>query len=152
MPRIDVSTVAVRTGTIYPAKFAGAVAGRHKQALGDAGGLTQFGVNLTRLKPGASTALLHWHENEDEFVYVLEGEPTLVEGEAETVLKPGDAATFKAGVAVGHRLVNRTPGDVLVLEVGTRASSERAHYPDDDLSFERVNGVNRLTARDGKPY
>jgi uncharacterized cupin superfamily protein len=152
MPKIDIASVPVRTTTIYPEPFVAAMSGRAKQALGNAAGLDQFGVNLTRLMPGGRSAMNHWHENEDEFVYILQGEAVLVEGESETVLKAGDAAGFKAGVAAGHHLENRTGTDTLYLEVGTRAKAERGHYPHDDLIFERINGTVRFMHRDGKPY
>src|SRR6476619_6306325 len=118
MPKIDMSKVVVRTGSIYPQEFQSVVAGREKRALGNAAGLTQFGVNLTRLKPGAASALRHWHEQEDEFVYVLEGELVLIEDGGETLLKPGDCAGFKAGVSNGHHLVNKSQRDALYLEIG----------------------------------
>ena len=89
--------------------------------LGDAAGLTQFGVNLTRLKPGAASALRHWHEEEDEFVYIVEGELVLIENDGETVLKPGDCAGWKAGTPLGHQLVNRSDRDAVYIEIGTRA-------------------------------
>jgi uncharacterized cupin superfamily protein len=152
MPKIDISAVPVRTGSIYPQPFQHVVDGREKMALGNAAGLTQFGVNLTRLKPGAMSALRHWHEQEDEFVYILEGEAVLVEDQGETALKAGDAAGFKAGVANGHQLVNRSTGDVLYLEIGTRARDERAHYPDDDLALMRDSSGVRLTHKSGEPY
>src|ERR1043166_4203867 len=127
MPKIDTSQITPRLGSGYPAPFKDVVAGREKYALGNAVGLTQFGVNLTRLKPGAASSQRHWHENEDELVYVLEGEIVLCEDGGETVLKPGDAAAWKAGVANGHCLVNRSNRDAVFIEVGTRAESERAH-------------------------
>src|SRR5437588_7052390 len=95
----------VRTKGVYPEPWRAVTEGREKAALGDVVGLTQFGVNLTRLKPGAASTLRHWHEAEDEFVYVLEGEITLIDDGGTTVLQPGDAAGFKAGVANGHHLV-----------------------------------------------
>jgi uncharacterized cupin superfamily protein len=98
------------------------------------------------------SALRHWHEQEDEFVYILEGEAVLVEDQGETALKAGDAAGFKAGVANGHQLVNRSNGDVLYLEIGTRARDERAHYPDDDLALRRDSSGVRLTHKSGEPY
>jgi uncharacterized cupin superfamily protein len=152
MPKIDIASVPVRKTTIYPEPFVPAMSGRSKQALGNAAGLDQFGVNLTRLLPGGRSALNHWHENEDEFVYILQGEAVLVEGEADTVLRPGDAAGFKAGVANGHHLENRTDSETVYLEVGTRAQAERGHYPHDDLIFERINTTVRFMHRDGKPY
>jgi uncharacterized cupin superfamily protein len=153
MPKIDISTLETRIGSPnYPAPFRRVCAGRHKTALGNAVGLTQFGVNLTKLEPGAASALRHWHEQEDEFVYVLEGEIVLIEDESETVLKPGDCAGFKANVPNGHCLVNKTDRDVLYLEIGTRAASERAHYPDDDLKFERDGKSLRILHKSGEPY
>ena len=153
MPKIDISKLETRVGSPnYPAPFQHACAGRHKTALGNAVGLTQFGVNLTRLKPGAASALRHWHENEDEFVYILEGECTLIEDDGETLLKAGDCAGFKANVPNGHCLVNRTNKDTLYLEIGSRAKSERAHYPDDDLKFERDETQLRILHKSGVPY
>ena len=152
MPKIDTSKLQARSVTVYPDAFRHVVAGREKMRLGDAAGLTQFGVNLTRLKPGAASALRHWHENEDEFVYILEGEVVLVENEGETILKPGDSAGFKANVANGHYLINRTSKDVLILEVGTRAPRERAHYPDVDLVYEVDGTTRRILHKDGTPY
>jgi uncharacterized cupin superfamily protein len=110
MPKIDVAKAPVRTTTIYPEEFKHVCHGREKAALGNVAGLTQFGVNLTRLKPGTASALRHWHENEDEFVFVIEGELVLIEDDGEVLLKPGDAAGFKAGVPDGHHLpVNNEP-------------------------------------------
>jgi uncharacterized cupin superfamily protein len=153
MPKIDISTLETRVGSPnYPAAFKPACAGRHKTALGNAVGVSQFGVNLTRLEPGAASALRHWHENEDEFVYILEGECMLIEDDGETVLKPGDCAGFKANVPNGHHLVNRSNRDVLYLEIGTRATSERAHYPDDDLFFDRGEKHLRILHKNGEPY
>src|SRR5262245_60332036 len=152
MPKVDISKAKVRTGTVYPQQFQKVVQGREKSALGDLVGLTQFGVNLTRIKPGAASALRHWHENEDEFVYMLEGELVLIEDEGETVLRPGDAAGFKAGVANGHHLVNRTQKDAVYLEIGTRAPAERAHYPDVDLEFIRDKDKVQVRHKSGEPY
>lgn len=152
MPKIDIATATVRTTTTYPKQFWSACVGREKKAIGYLAGLTQFGVNLTRLKPGATSALRHWHESEDEFVYVLEGELTLVEDGGETLLKPGDAAGFKAGVPNGHQLVNKTRQDALYLEVGTRAVRDRGHYPDVDLAYEKDEGGFRFLHRSGEPY
>jgi uncharacterized cupin superfamily protein len=152
MPKVDISKVKVRTGSNYPPQFQNVVQGREKSVLGDLVGLTQFGVNLTRLKPGAGSALRHWHENEDEFVYILEGELVLVEDEGETLLRTGDAAGFKAGVANGHHLVNRTQRDAVYLEIGTRAPTERAHYPDVDLEFIRDKDKVQVRHKSGEPY
>ena len=153
MPKIDTSQLETRIGSPnYPDAFKPACAGRHKTALGNAAGLTQYGVNLTRLKPGAASSMRHWHENEDEFVYILEGECTLIEDGGETILKAGDCAGFKAGVANGHHLVNKTNCDVLYLEIGTRAPTERAHYPDVDLAFERDGKNVKVLHKDRTPY
>jgi uncharacterized cupin superfamily protein len=152
MPKIDIAAVPVKERTYYPAPFDAAVRGRSWQALGDAAGLTQFGVNLVRLKPGAASSQRHWHENEDEFLIVLEGELVLAEDEGETVLRAGDAAGFKAGVPNGHRLVNRSGRDGVFLVVGTRAPAERGHYPDIDLFYEKTADGGRFTNKAGEPF
>src|ERR1700758_4072265 len=143
----------VRTKGVYPEPWRAVTEGREKAALGDVVGLTQFGVNLTRLKPGAASSLRHWHENEDEFIFVLEGEIVLIEDGGEPPLRPGDAAGFKAGVANGHQLVNKSAREALYLEIGTRAPTERAHYPDVDLAGVRDDeGGYRFTKKSGEPY
>ena len=152
MPKVDIAKVPVKSGTFYPAEFQAECKGRHKQAIGDAAGLTQFGVNITRISPGAASALRHWHEQEDEFIYLLEGELVLVENDGETVLKPGDAAGFKAGSGNAHRLINRGTLDAVYFEVGTRAKAERVHYPDVDLVMERDDKSRRYLHRSGEPY
>jgi uncharacterized cupin superfamily protein len=152
MPKIDISKVPVRSGSVYPAAFKPPHEGRHKQALGDAGGLTQFGVNLTRIAAGSASALRHWHETEDEFIYMLDGELVLIENDGETVLKPGDAAAFKAGSGNAHRLINRTARDAVYLEVGTRAPTDHVHYPDDDLALVRDDKGRRYLHKSGEPY
>lgn len=137
----------------YPAAFAPRVAGRLKRPLGDPFGLTNFGVNLTRLAPGAMSALRHAHAKQDEFVYVLEGEPTLVTDEGETPLRPGMCAGFKAGSGNAHHLINFTDRDVVFLEVGDRTSGDGAVYPDDDLvAVFDPEGRWRYTHKDGTPY
>ena len=152
MPKIDITKATVRTRSVYPAPWHTITKGREKTALGDVAGLTQFGVNLTRLKPGAASALRHWHENEDEFIFVLEGEIVLIEDGGETLLRPGDAAGFKAGVADGHQLVNKSAREALYLEIGTRAPTERSHYPDADLAGEKDERGYRFTRKSGEPY
>ena len=152
MPKIDLDRVPVKTGSIYPAPFKAVAEARARQALGDAGGLTQFGVNLTRLPPGAATAQRHWHEAEDELVFVVAGEAVLIEEGGETPLRAGEAAAFKAGHADGHHLANRSGEDAVVLEIGTRADEERGHYPDIDLVYEKRGGAVRFTDKAGKPY
>lgn len=137
----------------YPAPFAARVAGRLKRPLGEPFGLSNFGVNLTRLAPGAMSALRHAHSKQDEFVYVLEGEPTLVTDEGETALRPGMCAGFKAGTGNGHHLLNRTRGDVVFLEVGDRTAGDGADYPDDDLAAAfGPDGRWRFTRKDGTPH
>ncbi len=152
MPKIDVGAVPETSGSGYPAPFRDPVIGRHSKPLGDAGGLTQFGVKLVRLEPGAASSQRHWHEAEDEFVYMLEGELMLVESNGETPMLPGDAATFPAGVANGHHLVNRSARNSTFLVVGTRASRERCHYPDIDLMFVADDIGERYTNRSGDAY
>ena len=152
MPKIDIAKVRVSTKPYYPEPFARRVAGRETQRLGDAVGLTQFGVSLVRLKPGAAAGVRHWHENEDEFVYVVEGELVLIEDEGETPLTAGEAAGFKAGLPNGHCVVNRSAADGVFLIVGTRAKNERGHYPDDDLAYEFDGKAFRFTHKSGEPY
>lgn len=152
MPKIDIAKVPVDTATRYPKPFDEAVVGRVRQRLGNAAGLDQFGVNLCRLKPGAASSQRHWHTKEDEFVYVLEGEVVLVEDSGETILKPGDAAAWKAGVANGHVLINRANRDALVLEVGTRAPTENAFYSDIDMQIVRDAQGARYLRKNGEPY
>jgi uncharacterized cupin superfamily protein len=152
MPKIDIASVKVEVSTGYPEPYRAVVAGRLRQRLGNVVGLDQFGVNLTRLKPGAQSAQRHWHAAEDEFVFILEGTLVLCEDDGETVLKPGDAAGFKAGVANGHCLVNRSAHDAVYLEIGARAAREQAEYPDIDLRVRKdENGVT-YTRKSGEPY
>jgi len=152
MPKIDIAAIPLDTRTGYPDPFHNAVVGRERKRLGNAAGLTQFGVNLTRLKPGAASAQRHWHAEEDELIYLLEGEAVLCEDGAETVLRPGDCAAWKAGVANGHCLVNRGTQDVVFLEVGTRCRRERVDYPDIDMRFERDETGAHYLHKSGEPY
>jgi len=152
MPKIDVAKLPVDTRTAYPPPYDRVVVGRERKRLGNAVGLDQFGVNLTTLKPGASSALRHWHENEDELVYVLEGELVLIEDEGETVLRAGDAAGFKANSRNGHHLVNRSSRDAVYLEVGTRSKHEYVEYPEADLKVIRDEKGMRYTHKNGEPY
>ena len=152
MPKIDIAKVPVDTATNYPPPYHKAVEGRSRKRLGRAAGLDQFGVNICTLKPGAASSQRHWHENEDEFVYVLVGEVVLCEDGGETVLRPGDAAAWKAGVANGHCLINRSNRDAIIMEIGTRAAAERAHYSEVDLAFERSDKGVRVTHKNGEPY
>jgi uncharacterized cupin superfamily protein len=152
MPKIDIAKLPVESRSTYPEPFKHVVEGRSRKRLGNAAGLDQFGVNLTTLKPGAASALRHWHEKEDELVYVLEGEVVLIEDDGETLLKAGDAAGFKANVRSGHHLVNKSGRDAVYLEIGTRAKYERSDYPDVDLIVIRDENGPRFTHKDGKPY
>lgn len=138
--------------TIYPEPFAQRVAGREKRVLGDLFGLTNFGVNLTRLAPGAMSALRHAHEKQDEFVYVLEGTPTLKTEEGATLLSPGMCAGFRAGTGNAHHLVNESATDVVYLEIGDRTPGDSAVWPDDDLQLVEIDGKRKMAHRDGRPY
>jgi uncharacterized cupin superfamily protein len=152
MPKIDIDKIPIDTATAYPPPHHKAVEGRSRKRLGRAAGLTQFGVNRCTLKPGAASSQRHWHENEDEFVYMLEGEAVLCEDGGETVLKPGDSAGWKAGVAHGHCLVNRSNRDAVFLEVGTRAATERAYYSEIDMMVVRDEKGARYTKKNGEPF
>jgi uncharacterized cupin superfamily protein len=152
MPKIDIDQIKVDTYTGYPEPFRQAVLGRERKRLGNAVGLDQFGVNLSRLRPGAASSQRHWHQNEDELVYVLEGELVLVEDGGETVLRPGEAAGWKAGVPNGHCLINRTDRDAVYIEIGSRAAREVANYPDIDMRAERDDKGMRYVRKDGAPY
>ena len=136
----------------YPAPFMPRVAGREKRQLGDVFGLKNFGVNLTRLAPKSQSALRHSHAKQDEFVYILEGNPTLITDEGRTPLRPGMCAGFRAGTGNAHHLVNETDRDVVYLEIGDRTPGESAIYPDDDLALITVDGKYRYTHKDGAPY
>jgi uncharacterized cupin superfamily protein len=153
MPKIDIGKLPVEASTNYPDPFWKNVVGRERKRLGNAVGLNQFGVNLTTLKPGAWSSQRHWHANEDEFIYVLSGELVLCEDHhSETVLKPGDAAGWKAGSSVGHCLINRTHRDAVYIEVGTRAATETVVYPDIDMRHERDKFGPRYMRKNGEPY
>jgi uncharacterized cupin superfamily protein len=152
MPRIDIANLPIDDGSTYPEPFKHVVMGRGRKRLGVAASLDQFGVNLTTLKPGAASSLRHWHEKEDELVYILDGEVILIEDGGETVLRAGDAAGFKANVPNGHHLINKTDRDVVLLEIGTRSKRERAEYPDVDLRVIRDETGGRYTHKNGQPY
>jgi uncharacterized cupin superfamily protein len=152
MPVIDPAAVPVKTGSIYPSPYAEMMAGRSSLRLGDAGGLTQFGVNLVTLEPGALSSLRHWHLNEDEFVMVTEGECTLVQDAGETVMRPGDCAAFPAGDPDGHHFINRTDSVARFLVVGSKAQHEVATYSDVDMQVEMAGGKARFTYKDGSEW
>jgi uncharacterized cupin superfamily protein len=150
--RIDVATLAPVVGTLYPAPHDLPCRIRERRRLGDAAGLTQFGVNLLRLPPGAWSSQRHWHVLADEFIYVVAGEVVLVTNEGEELLRAGDAAGFKAGDADGHHLQNRATHDALVIEIGTRSPEDGAHYSDIDMLAPAGGKPAMFTHRDGTPY
>lgn len=149
MPKIDIAQLAERRGSSYPEPFAQCARERTRQALGDASGLTDFGVNLLRLPPGAWSSQRHWHSHEDEFVYVLSGELVLITDAGEQVLHAGDAAAFPKNHPDGHHLVNRGSEVAVCLEVGSRSDSDVVIYPDIDLHWDSEHQYAR---NDGRPY
>jgi uncharacterized cupin superfamily protein len=148
---VRASDLPVRTGSDYPAPHDLPCRERRRRKLGDAFGLTQFGVNLMELPPGAWSSQRHWHEREDEFVYVLDGEVVLVTDAGETTLTAGMVAGFRAGTPDGHHLVNRSGATARILEVGTRGSTEVAHYADIDMTYREDPAGAGYFARDGRP-
>jgi uncharacterized cupin superfamily protein len=150
MPKIDVKSVFERKGSAYPAPFDQIAQGRVRQRLGDAGGITQFGVNLLQLLPGAASSQRHWHSGEDEFVYVISGEVTLITNTGEEVLRSGDCAAFPKGVADGHQLINKSAAIAICLEIGTRTGEDVCTYSDIDMMID--SKVGRYTHKDGTPY
>jgi uncharacterized cupin superfamily protein len=136
----------------YPEPFASRMAGREKHPLGDLFGLTNFGVNLTRLLPGASSALRHAHSRQDEFIYILQGDPVLITDAGETQLTAGMCAGFKSGTGNGHQLLNRSSEKVIYLEVGDRSAGDTVVYPDDDMQAATVEGKWQYSHKDGSPY
>jgi len=157
MPSYPVSVTAAETPprvkpSNYPEPFFSRMNGRVKRPLGDLFGLANFGVNLTTLRPGGVSALRHAHSKQDEFVYILEGRPTLLTDAGRTPLSSGDCAGFKAGTGKGHCLINETEADVVYLEIGDRSLGDVGTYPDDDLMAVMVDGKWRFTHKDGTPY
>jgi uncharacterized cupin superfamily protein len=150
--RIDPKLLTAIVGTLYPSPFDQPCRTRERRKLGDAAGLTQFGVNLLRLPPGAWSSQRHWHTAGDEFVYVLSGEVTLVTDAGAELLTGGDAAGFKAGDRNGHCLQNRSGADALVLEIGTRVAGDAADYPGIDMLAPAGGKPAAYTHRDGTPY
>jgi uncharacterized cupin superfamily protein len=150
--RIDVGAIAPVIGTAYPTPFDQPCRRRERRRLGDAGGLTQFGVNLLKLPPGAWSSQRHWHTASDEFVYVLLGEVVLVTDDCEELLRAGDAAAFKAGDTDGHCLQNRSAHDVLALEIGSRVARDAGYYSDIDVVAPAGGQPAIYTRRDGTPY
>lgn len=148
-PALDPADLPVRTGAPYPAPFDALCAGRDKRVLGNALGLTNFGVNLVTLRPGAASAQRHWHTRQDEFVYVVEGDITLITDAGEQVLGKGMIAGFPAGAADGHHLVNRGAADATYLEIGDRTEGDDVAYPDIDLALQNVDGKRVFVSKDG---
>lgn len=152
MAKLDLNKVPVKTGSIYPSPYAEMMAGRSSLRLGDAGGLTQFGVNLVILQPGALSSLRHWHMAEDEFVMVTEGECVLVQDEGETVMVAGDCVAFPANVPDGHQFINRSDNVAQFLVVGSKAKREVATYSDVDLVLTVEAGQASFTYKDGNKW
>ena len=152
MAKLDLTNVPMKTGTIYPAPYDAEVAGRSSQRLGEAGGLTQFGVNIVILAPGAKSSMRHWHLHEDEFVIITQGTCTMLLDAGPTIMQVGDCAAFPAGVADGHCFINHTDTEARFLVVGTKAKAETATYSDFDLQVHVAEGVNRFTYKDGTDW
>ena len=150
--KLDLAAIPTHVGSGYPKPFAEAVAARERKRLAEGAGLSRIGVTLLKLPPGCWSTQRHWHDNSDEFVYVLSGEVTLVTNSGAEVLHAGDCAGFKAGDSDGHHLQNRSGADAMVLEIGNHLQTDTAHYPDIDLIAALVDGQSRITRRDGTPY
>jgi uncharacterized cupin superfamily protein len=150
MPKIELASVPVRKGSKYPQEFAGPCAERLRRRLGDAGGLRDFGVNLMTLPPGGWSAQRHWHSHEDELVYVLEGELTLVEDDGAAILRAGDCAAFPKGSGNGHHLKNESTTPAVYLEVGSRNPVDLTTCSDIDMMSSSTDGMFRH--KDGRPY
>jgi uncharacterized cupin superfamily protein len=150
MPKIDIAKVRARTGSGYPAPFDAPCANRTRRRLGDAGGLRDFGVNLMTLPPGGWSSQRHWHSDEDEFVYLLEGELKLVENEGAVLLRAGECAAFPKGTGNGHHLVNESSGTAVYLEIGSRNPNDLTTCSDIDMMSSNADG--RFVHKDGSPY
>lgn len=149
MGLLDLTAIPVETGSSYPEPYASEMGKRGWQQLGDAGGLTQFGVRMMIMQPGSKSSLRHWHETEDEFVMVTLGELVLVTDQGETITRPGDCAAFPAGDTNGHHLINRSQSEARFLVVGTRVKTDVCTYSDVDLRVEIDGDINRFTRKDG---
>ena len=150
MPKIDIAAVPERKGVGYPPPFDRPSVGSIRQRFGNAGGLQDFGVNLMRLPPGNWSSQRHWHSHEDEFVYVLEGELTLIEDGGETILRAGDCAAFPKNSGNGHHMINRADTTAVYLEVGSRSSDDVITCSDVDMMSPSRDG--RFLHKDGTPY
>jgi uncharacterized cupin superfamily protein len=151
-PALDPGTLEGQTGSSYPEPFASQVAAREKRGLGDALGLTNFGVNLVHLSPGAMSSQRHWHSKQDEFLYMVEGELVLVTDGGEQTLTAGTVAGFPAGNGDGHHLINRSDKTAVYLEVGDRTEGDEVDYPDVDMLLRNVDGALKFIHKDGTPY
>ncbi|MBP0021580.1 MAG: cupin domain-containing protein [Cyanobacteria bacterium SBLK] len=149
---IDPKVIPETSGTGYPDSFKSVVTGRYKKRLGNIAGLKNFGVNLVRLEPGSASSIRHWHAKQDEFIYVIEGEITLVTDKGEQILAPGNAAGFPAGETNGHHLINRSDRDAIYLEIGDRTPEDSVIYPDDDLRAVMGEKGWQFTHKNGEPY
>ena len=152
MPKLDLEKAPVKTASVYPEPYAAQMKGRSSQRLGELAGLTEFGVNIVTLAPGAVASLRHWHLREDEFALVLDGELVLVEDEGETLMRPGECAAWKAGVANGHRFVNRSDQPARFLVVGNSAEDDICTYSDVDMKIHFSGANNRFTYHDGSDW
>ena len=150
MPKIDITTVRKVQGAPYPPPFNTPCAERVRQRLGNAAGLTDFGVNLMRLPPGNWSSQRHWHSHEDEFVYVLEGELTLIEDRGETALRAGDCAAFPKGSGNGHHMINKSDTTAVYIEIGSRHPDDLITCSDIDMMSASADG--RFVHKDGTPY
>ncbi|MEE9452801.1 MAG: cupin domain-containing protein [Paracoccaceae bacterium] len=149
MPKIDLSKVPVCSGSSYPAPYAAQMGDRAWQELGDAGGLTQFGVSMMIMPPGSKSSMRHWHTGEDEFVMVTQGALILVQDAGETPVKPGDCVAFPAGDPNGHHFINRSNAEARFLVIGTRIETDTCVYSDVDMKLELRNGKGEFTRKDG---
>lgn len=150
MPKIDITSAPQRIGSGYPAPFHEPCSARDRRQLGDAGGLNDFGVNLMRLAPGAWSSQRHWHDLEEEFVYVLSGEVVLIEDSGEIILRAGDCAAFPKNTRNGHHIINRSNADATLLEIGTRTTDDVTVYPDIDMKYDPALGG--YVHKNGTPY
>jgi len=154
LPALDPNSLPpITNDSDYPAEFRALVAGQERRKLGDAVGLKNFGVNLVRMPPGCASSQRHWHTKQDEFVYVLEGELTLVTDAGEQILTAGSVAGFPAGKPDGHHLVNRSGRSALYLEIGDRTPGDDGEYPDIDMRWRSIDGQRYVYQhKDGRPY
>ena len=151
MPKLDIQSLPIKTGSAYPGKLSALMEGRSQIAIGNAGGITQFGANIVKLAPGAMSSLRHWHEEQDELLVMLSGELTLIDDSGETILITGDVATFPAGDANGHHLVNKSDAEGSFLVVGTRTPTETGWYSDEDMMVKFDENGFEFTRKDGSP-